>query len=101
MAKKPKWTRAEKRKTKRKSDFWWLSLDKQCKPGCGRYMAGCEVALSLTKPQLNRAGCGCALAFGNVTTMMSEAEYHSRFANAPKLVPGGPPVKVRLRMEVV
>lgn len=96
---KPKWGSATT--PKRKSRIWWLSLDKRCKPGCPRYDADLvAVGLSASEPKALRPKCGCVLFHSDDMAIFTTCP-HDRFANAPKLVPGGPPVKVRLRMEVV
>lgn len=95
---------AKKRKAKprRKSRFWYVYLDKRCKLGCCEYEAGSTVGVSRRKCYMLTCDCGCiVLPVDAPDCTMSLPEYRARFANAPRLVPGGPPVKVRLRMEVV
>lgn len=93
--KKPKWTRAEKRK----SAFWWVSLaDDGCRPDCTASHGYGIVTLQIKRER----PCGCVAqplpdASGSIT--MSLLECHDRFSGVPELVPGGPPVRVRLRME--
>lgn len=93
---------AKKTKAKRKSATWWVSLDKQCRPGCTGYLASEAVEVCVTKPRIIERGCGCTYPRhkGCRDFVVSLAEYRTRFANTPELVPGGPPRKVRLRMEV-
>ena len=91
---------------KRKSTVWWVSLDKRCKPDCCEYATAIAVELSGGKHKMARMWCGCVIAAfthrrHRPRCSMSLVQYRARFANAPKLERGGPPVKVRLRMEVV